>query len=418
MNKLSFKPHKLNKESFNFLRFIGPGLLVAVGFIDPGNWATNIAAGSQFGFQLLWIVTLSTIILILLQHNAAHLGIVSGYCIAEAASKYVHPWFSKAVLWSAIFASMSATLAEILGGAIGLQILFHLPIPLGSFLLTITVIMIIFLNGYRKIEKLIIGFIVLIGLSFVFELMLVQVPWLQVFYRSFAPSLPRQSLIIALSVLGAVVMPHNLFLHSEIIQSKQLHLQGEEVIEKELTYEFTSTLFSMGIGWVINATIIVLAAVTFFSNGMVVTELGQATELLKPLLGNMASLVFGFGLLLAGFSSSITAGMGGGTIYAGLYCEPYDVKDWHTRIGVLIPLVGSLLIIFFISNPFQALIVSQMLLSVQLPWTIFLQISLTSSKKIMGKYVNSKWDKILLWSTGILITGLNLYLLYSWIFKK
>jgi manganese transport protein len=230
--------------------------------------------------------------------------------------------------------------------------------------------------------------------------------------------LPKSSLIIAMSVLGAVVMPHNLFLHSEIIQSKQLHLLGEDAIEKELTYEFTSTLFSMGVGWVINASIIVLAAVTFYSKGIQVTELGQASAMLKPLLGNMASLVFGFGLLLAGFSSSITAGMGCGTIFAGLFCEPYDIKDSHTKIGVLIPLLGSLVIIFLIHNPFQALIISQMLLGIQLPFTIFLLISLTSSKAIMGKYVNSRWDKILLWSAGILITGLNLFLLYSWVFKK
>jgi manganese transport protein len=410
--------HKLNKDSFEFMKYIGPGLLVAVGFIDPGNWATNIAAGSQFGYHLLWVVTLSTVILVILQHNAAHLGIVSGYCISEAASQFLNPLFSKFVLGSAVLAGVSATLAEILGGAIGLQILFHIPIPLGALLLTATVIFVIFLNGYKKIEKLIIGLVILIGLSFIFELSLVHLPWFTIFKSSFAPLLPNGSLLIAMGVLGAVVMPHNLFLHSEIIQSKQIYQKGEHAIEKELKYEFTSTLFSMGIGWVINASIIILAAVTFHEKGMQVTELAQASAMLRPLLGNTASFVFGFGLLLAGFSSSITAGMGGGTIFAGLYCEPYDIKDIHTKVGILIPLLGSLLVIFFIQNPFQALVISQVLLSVQLPWTIFLQISLTSSKKIMGKYANSKIDKIVLWSTGLFIAFLNVFLLYTWVFKK
>lgn len=412
------KRHKPNKFAFEFLKFIGPGLLVAVGFIDPGNWATNVAAGSQFGLQLLWVVTLSTVILVILQHNAAHLGIVSGYCISEAASQFFNPLFSKIILSSAVLAGLCAALAEILGGSVGLQLLFHIPIQCGAVLLTGTALIVLFCNGYKKIEKLIIGFVILIGLCYLFELSLVRIPWLNVFNHSFLPILPKSSLIIAMSVLGAVVMPHNLFLHSEIIQSKQLYMHGEDMIKKRLSFEFTDTLFSMCIGWLINASIIILAAVTFHANGILVTELGQASAMLRPLLGNKASIVFGVGLVFAGFSSLITAGMGGGSIFAGLFCEPYDIKDSHTWIGVLITLIGALVIIFFIHNPFQALIVSQMLLCVQLPFTIYLQISLTSSKKIMGQYLNSHWDKILLWSSGGLITIFNVVLLLSWMFHK
>jgi manganese transport protein len=216
-----------------------------------------------------------------------------------------------------------------------------------------------------------------------------------------------------MSVLGAVVMPHNLFLHSEIIQSRQWNLTDDKTIKKQLNYEFLDTLFSMVIGWAINSAMILLAAATFFATKTAVSELQQANQLLAPLLGNHAATVFAVALLFAGIASTITSGMAAGSIFAGMFNEPYDIKDNHSRLGVAISLVVGLGIIFFISNPFNGLIISQMFLSIQLPFTIFLQVYLTSSAKVMGKYKNSRLSKITLYSLGVLVTLLNIALFVS-----
>ncbi|MDP4185736.1 MAG: divalent metal cation transporter, partial [Bacteroidota bacterium] len=215
---------------------------------------------------------------------------------------------------------------------------------------------------------------------------------------------------------GAVVMPHNLFLHSEIIQSRQWNLKDEKVIRKQLDYEFFDTLFSMLIGWGINSAMILLAATTFFKSGQSVSELSQAKSLLTPMLGQSASFVFALALLFSGIASSITSGFAGGSIFAGLYGEPFDMKDNHSRTGVAISLIAALLIIFFISNPFNGLIISQMILGVQLPVTIFLQIRLTSSVKVMGKYANKRRTKVLLYLIAGIVTILNVAFFIQTIF--
>ena len=404
-----------HRPRMDFFKYIGPGLLVTVGFIDPGNWASNVAAGSDYGYTLLWMVTLATFMLIVLQHNAAHLGIVTGNCLSEAATKNLKPTTSRVVLFTAILAAISTALAELLGGAIALNMLFGLPIKIGTVLVLIFVLFMLFTNSYKKLEKLIMGFVSLIGLSFIIELCMVNVEWGKAAISWVTPSFPLGSIPVIMSVLGAVVMPHNLFLHSEVIQSRQWNLQDETVIKKQLSYEFMDTLFSMLIGWAINSAMILVAAATFFTNSIHVSELNQAQQMLKPLLGNGASIVFALALLFAGVSSSITAGMAGGSIFAGIYKEPYDIKDNHTKIGVGITLVLSAIIIFFISDPFQSLIYSQMFLSIQLPISIFLQIYLTSSKKIMGRYANTKSSNMLLWVIGLIVTGLNIALFLSYL---
>jgi len=389
-------------------------LLVTVGFIDPGNWASNIAAGSQYGYTLLWMVTLSTVMLIVLQHNAAHLGIVTGKCLSEAATEYMRPWIKNLVLGSAVGAAISTALAEILGAAIALNMLFHLPIKIGSLLTLAVVLVLQFTNSYKKIEKIIIGFVSLIGLSFLFEIYLIDTNWAAAASGWVTPAFPKGSMVVIMSVLGAVVMPHNLFLHSEIIQSRQWNLQDETVIRKQLKYEFTDTLLSMIIGWAINSAMILMAAATFFTQNTVVDDLAQAQEMLKPLLGNAAGVVFAVALLFAGLSSSITAGMAGGSIFAGIFGEPYNLQDNHSRLGVLITMVPATLIIFLIASPFDGLIYSQMLLSIQLPITIFTLITLTSSQKVMGTHANGTWLKILLFGIAGIVTYLNAALLLSY----
>ena len=405
--------HKRHLGGLDFFRYIGPGLLVTVGFIDPGNWASNFAAGSEFGYALLWVVTLSTVMLIILQHNVAHLGIVTGLCLSEAATQYTPKWVSRPVLATAVLASISTSLAEILGGAIALQMIFGIPIIAGAILTTLLVLILLFTNSYKRIERAIIGFVSVIGLSFIYELFLIDIDWPQALRSWVVPSLPQGSMLVVMSVLGAVVMPHNLFLHSEVIQSHEYNKQDDASIRKVLKYELFDTLFSMIVGWAINSAMILLAAATFFKSGIFVEELQQAKSLLEPLLGNSAGMVFALALLMAGISSTITSGMAAGSIFSGIFGESYNIKDSHSQVGVVLSLGIALLLIFCIGDPFKGLLVSQMVLSIQLPFTVFLQVSLTSSKRVMGKYANSRWSSFVLYTIAAIVTVLNIMLLFS-----
>lgn len=413
IKELRRKDHQRYLGGLDFFKYIGPGLLVTVGFIDPGNWASNFAAGADFGYSLLWVITLSTIMLIVLQHNVAHLGIVTGLCLSEAATKYTPKWVSRPILGTAVLASISTSLAEILGGAIALEMLFDIPVIWGSLLTAFFVTIMLFTNSYKRIERSIIAFVSVIGLSFLYELFLVDIDWPLAARSWVMPSIPEGSLLVIMSVLGAVVMPHNLFLHSEVVQSREYNKKDDASIRKLLKYEFYDTLFSMGVGWAINSAMILLAAATFFANHIGVEELQQAKSLLEPLLGNQAATIFALALLMAGISSTVTSGMVAGSIFAGMFGESYHVKDVHSRVGILLSLGIALVVILFIENPFQGLIISQMILSIQLPFTIFLQVGLTSSKRVMGQYANSRWSSFVLYTMAVIVSVLNLALLFS-----
>lgn len=413
IKELRRKDHQRYLGGLDFFKYIGPGLLVTVGFIDPGNWASNFAAGADFGYSLLWVITLSTIMLIVLQHNVAHLGIVTGLCLSEAATKYTPKWVSRPILGTAVLASISTSLAEILGGAIALEMLFDIPVIWGSLLTAFFVTIMLFTNSYKRIERSIIAFVSVIGLSFLYELFLVDIDWPLAARSWVTPSIPEGSLLVIMSVLGAVVMPHNLFLHSEVVQSREYNKKDDASIRKLLKYEFYDTLFSMGVGWAINSAMILLAAATFFANHIGVEELQQAKSLLEPLLGNQAAIIFALALLMAGISSTVTSGMAAGSIFAGMFGESYHVKDVHSRVGILLSLGIALVVILFIENPFQGLIISQMILSIQLPFTIFLQVGLTSSKRVMGQYANSRWSSFVLYTMAVIVSVLNLALLFS-----
>jgi len=301
-------------------------------------------------------------------------------------------------------------MAEILGGAIALEMLLKIPIRVGAIIVLIVVLFLLFTNSYTKLEKLIVGFVSVIGFSFLYELSAVVIDWPVALKSWVTVSIPHNSIVIIMAVMGAVVMPHNLFLHSEIIQSRQWNKEDEAVINRQLKFEFLDTSISMIIGWAINSAMIILAAATFFKSNTQVTELGQAHQLLTPMLGAKASIIFAIALLFSGVSSTITAGMAGGSIFAGMFREPYDIKDTHTKIGVGLILVAATVVIFLIFDPFKGLVISQMILSIQLPITVFLQIYLTSSKKVMGKHRNTVISNILLLTIGIIITILNVML--------
>jgi manganese transport protein len=373
--------------ALEIFKYVGPGLLVTVGFIDPGNWASNVAAGSDFGYTLLWL------------------------CLSEAAMKHLPRPVAVSALGTAVAASVSTALAELLGGAIALRMLFGLPLAVGTLLTLVVVLWMLFSKSYRRLERYIIGFVSLIGLSFIFELSLVHLDWSAAVSGWVTPRLPDGSLPVVMSVLGAVVMPHNLFLHSEIIQSRQWNLDEPAMIKRQLKYEYLDTLFSMLVGFCINSAMILLAAAAFFTHGVSVDELEQAKALLSPLLGPSAGLVFAVSLLLAGVASSVTAGMAGGSIFAGIFGEPYDIHDSHSRLGVVITLVGAAVCILFVGDPLKGLIYSQIALSIQLPVTILLQIGLTSRRSVMGAYANRPFTTGVLAVVAAVVIVLNIMLL-------
>jgi manganese transport protein len=370
-----------------------------------------VAAGSQFGYKLLWVVTLSTVILIVVQHNAAHLGIVTGLCLSEATSKYFKSWLRVLVLGSAMIACVATALAELLGAAIGLNMLTGLPLIFGAIMSALFSAWMLFSKNYQRLEKWIMGFVSLIGLAFIFEICLADVSWVETLTGWATPSFPIGALPVIMGVLGAVVMPHNIFLHSEVIQSRQWNEQGDDVIQKQLKYEFFDTLTGMGAGWAINSAMIIMAAAVFYKNGIVVNDLPQVTLTLEPIFGRASAVVFALGLLFAGLSSSVTAAMAGGSIFAGIFIEPFDINDPHSRIGLGITLFGALGIIMLLSDPFKGILWSQIALSLQLPFTIIPLILLTSSKKVMGDYANKPYGRAVLWIVGLVVIGLNVALL-------
>lgn len=393
------------------MRHIGPGLLVTVGFIDPGNWASNMAAGSQFGYSLLWVVTLSTIMLIVLQHNAAHLGIATGMCLAEATSRFLPRLLGRAILGTAYLACVATAMAEVLGGAVALQMLFGLPLRFGCVVVAAASMTMLLTSSYKQAERWIIAFVSVVGLSFLAELAMVEVDWPRAAVSWATPSMPAGSTATVVSILGAVVMPHNLFLHSEIIQSMHFEGRGQKVVEERLRYELLDTLFSMGIGWAINSAMVILAATTFFSRGVVVEDLAAAAATLSPIVGPASSVIFAVALLFAGLSSSVTAGMAAGTVTAGMFGEEYDIHDRHSSIGVAPCFAGAVAACLCVEDAFAGLVWSQALLSLQLPVTVFLLIRLTSSRKVMGRYANSRPLTATLVAIGVVVTALDAALL-------
>lgn len=406
--------YKNKLRALEILKYIGPGLLVTVGFIDPGNWASNLAAGADYGTALLWVITLSTLMLIIFQHNVAHLGIVTGKCLAESIKIHFPKWIALPILGSATLAVISTMVAEILGGAIALQILFKIPLIIGSIICIIVSIFLLFSNTYKKTERIIVGFVSVIGFAFLYELLLLKIEWIQVIHDSLWVSVPDvNAIFVIMALLGAIIMPHNLFLHSEIIQSRQWNLESEAMIKRQLKYEFLDTSVSMIIGWLINSSMVVLAAYTFYINQEQVTALDQAAHLLTPLLGSQASTIFAIALLFSGIASIITAMMTSGTITASFFFEAYDEKDPHTKYGIIACMLAAFVVILFVNQPYLALLISQIVLSIQLPITIISQIVLTSSSTVMKEYKNKLSTTILLVFLGSIIIGLNIWLLIS-----
>ncbi len=393
--------------------YLGPGFFVTVGFIDPGNWATNVAAGSDFNYDLLWVVTLSTVILLIWQHMSAHLGIISGKCLAEAIHDYVSPVPRFIYGSTAIAACVATALAEILGGALGLNILLGVPVRIGAIATSIFVVGVIWFQRYASMEKLIVALVSAIGLCYLVELHLVKPDWAAAAFHSFAPKINSNSIVVAMGVLGAVVMPHNMYLHSEVIQSRKWKGRSDGETRRLLRFEFIDTLVAMLVGLAINSAMVIVAAAVFHRHGIHVTELAQASATLRPLVGPLASLIFGIALLFAGVSSSMTAAIAGGTTFSGYVGKQTELESKWFKAGMVLTILPAAAIIMLIKDSFQALILSQVCLSVQLPLTMLPLFLLTNNKSIMGKFANRWLENTLMVITGIIIVVLNALLIYQ-----
>lgn len=395
------------------LAYLGPGFFVTVGFIDPGNWATNVAAGSHFDYKLLWVVLLGTAILILWQHMSAHLGIVTGKCLAEAVREHMHPVASAIYGTTAMAAICATALAELLGAGIGLYVLFGIPERIGTAFAAVLVAAIIWLQRYMALEKVIVGFVSLVGLCYLVELVLVKPDWAAAAYYSVVPNLDSRSVLIAIGVLGAVVMPHNMYLHSEVIQNRHWKGKSDAETRRLLRFEFVDTFVAMMVGLAINAAMIIVAAAVFYPKGKHVTDLVQASETLRPLAGRLAEFLFGIGLLFAGIASSITAALAGGTTFSGYLGKETRVESNWFRIGLILTIVPAYLAILLLPHSLDTLVISQVCLSIQLPLTMLPLALLTASKRVMGKYASGWTENGLMAISGIAVLTLNGLLLYT-----
>ena len=398
------------------LAFLGPAYLVSVGYMDPGNWATDIAGGSAFGYKLIWVLFASNLIALLLQSLSARLGIVRGLDLAQA-SKNAYPRFVNFCLYIlAQVAIIACDLAEIIGMAIGLQLLFHLPLLWGvSLTITDTVLMLFLMNkGMRKLEVFIMSMIFIIGAAFLIEMFIVG-PDIVGIAKGFIPTnlfksdkISQSMLYIAIGIIGATVMPHNLYLHSSLVQTRQIN-RTDAGIKSSIKFNLFDTVIALNLAFFVNAAILILASAAFFKNGYFqVAEIQDAYKLLEHIFGKIAPTLFAIALIASGQSSTITGTLAGQIIMEGhinLRIEPW-LRRLLTRVLAIVPAVFT--IIYFGESGLGSLIIlSQVVLSLQLGFAVIPLIHFTSNRKRMGKFAISLKVKILAWASAILIVALN-----------
>ena len=392
--------------------FLGPGFLVTVGFIDPGNWATNIEGGSKFGYELLWVITLSTIMLIVIQNMAAKLGISTGKSLAVNIRQRFSRPVSAFLGLTIVLACVATDVAELLGGAIGFNLLFGMPLWSGALLTVLLEVFLIVSQRYHRIEAIIMGFLGVIGLCYLVEILIVKPDWAGLAPSMIVPTVNRSSIYIAMAILGAVVMPHNIFLHSNVIHSRKWGISEDEKMSL-LHYEKLDTFSAMLLGWVVNSAMIIVAAAVFSRHHVVVESIEQASATLKPLAGPLAGFLFAVALVFAGVGSSVTSSMAEVNVITGFLGRPEDPRTLLYRISVFVTAIPSFLIIILSMNTFRILIFSQVVLSIQLPFTLIPLLILCRDHNIMGRF-RSNWQEF---SAALVISAvviiLNIYLLYS-----
>ncbi|HET7152842.1 MAG TPA: Nramp family divalent metal transporter [Candidatus Kapabacteria bacterium] len=402
-------PTRIQVRPRDLARYLGPAFLVSVGYIDPGNWATNIAAGSDFNYSLLWVILLSNVIAIILQSLSAKLGLASGKNLAELCRERFSP-ATVVSFWIVMEIAMMATdIAEFLGAALGFNILFGISMPVAALLTVVAVYLILGVErfGFRKIEYTIIGLVSIVGLCYVIELMMTKPDAGALVTGLVIPSLPGGSLFVAVGILGATVMPHNLFLHSEIIKTRlgMMRTHGW-TLRHVVRFAFVDCLVALNISFLINAAMIVMAAAVFFSHGIPVHSIEQAHETLSPLLGKLSGGAFAIALLASGLSSSVTATMSGQIVMGGLM--KFNISLWWRRTITIFP---ALIVIFLGLDTLKILILSQVTLSIALPFACIPLLLFTSQKKLMNEFKNSRAMAVLGGTVIAVIIYLNILLI-------
>ena len=394
------------------LGFLGPGFLVTVGFIDPGNWATNIEGGSKFGYDLLWVVTLGTVMLIVLQHMAAKLGIATGKSLAVNIREHFPPLLSAFLGFTVIVACIATDVAELVGGGIGFKLLFGMPLWAGALLTVLLEVFLIVSQRYHRIETVIVGFLGVIALCYIMELSLVRPEWRAVLPSLVVPGTGSESIYTAIAILGAVVMPHNIFLHSNVIHSRSWGISDDEK-SRLLRYEKTDTMIAMTLGWIVNSSMIVVAAAVFFRHQVPVESIEQASATLKPLAGPLAGLLFAVALVFSGVGSSVTSSMAEANVITGFLGKPEDPGTTLYRVATFLTALPSLFFVFWNIDTFRVLIFSQVILSLQLPFTLLPLIVLCRSRQVMGVFRSGPAEFSAAVVITVVVSALNGYLVYA-----
>ena len=406
-----------------FMAYVGPGLLVAVGYMDPGNWATDIAGGAQFGYTLLSVILISNLFAIVLQYLSVKLGIVAERDLAQACKDHFHPSVNF-ILWIFCEIAIAACdLAEVIGSAIALNLLFGIPLSVGVVITVIDVFLILFLQsrGFRYIESIVGGLIFVIFASFLYEIFLSKPD----IFPLLEGLIPKKEIIknpsmlyIAIGILGATVMPHNLYLHSSIVQTRD-YPRTTEGKKEALKFASLDSSLSLMLAFFINAAILIISAATFHTSGNKdVADINDAYKLLSPLLGTtLASIFFGVALLASGQNSTVTGTLAGQIVMEGFL--NIRLKPWVRRlITRLIAIIPALIISILYGERGTAdlLVFSQVILSMQLSFAVVPLVMFTGNKAKMGQFVNKPWLKVLAWTISGIIIVLNLYLLKETIF--
>ena len=393
--------------------FIGPAYLVSVGYMDPGNWATDIAGGSQFGYTLIWVLLMSNLMALLLQSLSARLGIVQGLDLAQASRNTYPAYINYPLYFLAQIAIVACDLAEIIGMAIGLNLLFGLPLIWGISITILDTFLLLFLmnKGMRMMEVFIVSMVFIVGISFITEILIVK-PLLGEVISGFKPSiLTGNALYIAIGIIGATVMPHNLYLHSSLVQTRKIE-RTPKGIRESLKYNFIDTTIALNLAFFVNAAILILAATAFYKNGLFeVAEIQDAYKLLDHIFGSVAPTLFAIALIASGQSSTITGTLAGQIVMEGhlkLRIQPW-IRRLLTRMMAIIPTFYTIL--HFGEDALGGLLVlSQVVLSLQLGFAVIPLIHFNSDKSKMKEYAIKTWVKILAWLTALIIVSLNVQL--------
>jgi manganese transport protein len=399
------------------LAFFGPAYLISVGYMDPGNWATDIAGGSQFGYALLWVLLMSNLMALLLQSLSARLGIVTQRDLAQASRETYSPFINYILYFLAEIAIAACDLAEVLGMAIGINLLFDIPLITAVWITVLDTFLLLFLinKGIRKMEAFIIVLVAIIGISFIFQMIFAQPEMGKVIY-GLIPSMPNSAaLYIAIGIIGATVMPHNLYLHSSLVQTRKFD-RSAVGIKQALKYNFIDSTIALNLAFFVNAAILILAAATFYKNGMFnVSEIQDAHQFMAPILGTRwAPILFAVALIAAGQSSTITGTLAGQIVmegYLNLRIQPW-VRRIITRLIAIVPAV-IVITIFGEGVTGKLLILSQVILSLQLGFAIIPLIHFVSDKTKMRGFHIGKKIQILAWLVAIIIVSLNVKLVFD-----